>query len=252
MSFVAGLLCCAVLLGAFVSGGGNPALLFDWHSILLVAGGTMALGFMSFPGGAFWGRLGDAAHAMHKENEKALEEELLSLARLAREKGVLALEEAESRVSDALVKEGLLLISGAASQETVRSVLQTQADGYRKQEQAAHDLLERMGYLAIGLGIVGTLIQAIFMLRRYTGPQMFASGLAGVLLPVAYGVLLAYMVLFPLAARVRAGSARQESLRKAAVEGVLAVQAGESLFVVQERLQTILHPSAKKRKRAAQ
>lgn len=251
MSFVVGLLCCAVLLGAFIAGGGNPALLFEWRSVLLVAGGTAALSCMGFPTGAFFWRLGDAARAMRKADGKSLEEELLSLARLAREKGVLALEEAEPRVSNELVREGLLLISGAASQETVRAVLQTQADGHKARERAAQDQLEHMACIAIGMGIVGTLLKTIFMLRRYTGPQMLASGFAGALLPAAYGVLLAYLVLFPLAARVRAGSARQENLRKAAMDGILAVQAGEPLFVVQERLRTILHPVAGKKDRAA-
>lgn len=251
MSFIIGLISCAVLLAAFLSGGGNPALLLDWRSLVLVAGGTAALGFMGGAGGSFAARAGDAARAMRHSGAQKLEEELLSLARLAREKGVLALEAAEERVSNVLVRQGLRLISASAGQETVRSVLYTRADGQTARERAAQEWLEHLAYLAVGVGVVGTLLKTIFMLRRYTGPKTLASGFAGALLPVVYGVLLAYIVLLPLAARVRSGSVKHQNFRKAAVEGILAVQAGESLFVVQERLHTILQPDGKKADRAA-
>ncbi|MFT8887923.1 MAG: MotA/TolQ/ExbB proton channel family protein [Ethanoligenens sp.] len=250
MSFVISFFCCVLLFGVFVLGGGNPALLFDWRSVLLVVGGVAALSVMSFPAGALGARLRDAARTMRRTNGEKLEEELISLAMLAREKGMLALEDAESRIANALVREGVLLISGAASQETVCAVLQKQADGQKIGEQAAQELFERMAYLAMGIGAAGTLLKIVLMLHRYTGPQTLAPGIAGALLPVAYGALLAYVVFLPLAARVRTGSIRQQSLRQAAMEGILAVQAGESMFVVQERLRTILHPTVDKHARA--
>lgn len=250
MSFVVGLICCAVFFAAFILGGGNPALLLDGRSALLVVGGMTALGCMSLPGGMLRDRLGAAARAMRRTKSKKLEEELVSLARLAREKGLIALEDAEPRVSDALVREGLLLISGGAGPETVRAVLEKQADCQKAREHAAQELFERTAYLAVGVGGAGTLLKTVLMLYRYAGPQTLAPGVAAALLPVAYGALAAYVVLLPLAARIRAGAERQANQRQAAIEGILAVQAGEPLFVVQERLRTILHPVAEQARRA--
>lgn len=250
MSYIAGLLSCSVLLAVFMMGGGNPAQLFDWRSVLLVVGGTAALGCMSFPLRTLGQWFGDAARAMRRENGAKLEEELYALARLAREKGVLALESAAERVTNGLVREGLLLISAATSYETVRTILQKQADCEKARSQSAQEFFERMAYLSIGVGVAGTLLKTVFTLHRYTGPRTLAPDIAGALLPVVYGALLAYLVLLPLAARVRAGAARHETIRQAAIEGVLAMQAGDSMFVVQQRLKTILHPDAEKGGRA--
>ncbi len=242
MSFFTGLISIAVLVAVFAAAGGNPAQLADGWALLLVAGGTAALGAMSSPFSVLGRLLHHARHALHRADGEKVEKELFVLARLAREKGLLALEPAEGWLTDPLVREGVRLISAAAGPDAVRLILEKEAESERAGGREVQSLFERMGCLGIGVGAAGTLFRIILVLRHYTGPRAFASGMAGALIPLTYGVLLAYLVLFPLAGRIREGAEHRRKIRQTAIEGVLAIQAGESMFLVERRLETLLRP----------
>jgi len=237
MSFVLGIVICAAALAVISIGGGNPSRLLDYHALLLVAGGMAGLAFIICPLKEVARNLKTAASAMRKsENNQKLFERIMELVQTARREGVLALDGREDDEKNPILKKGLSLIAGSADRETIESILQKDAQNMAEREKTAQEFIERVAIMLPGIGVLGTLVEIVQMLYTYKGPQTLAPGIARSLLPVVYGGAIAYLVLMPLASRVKSGSDRQKQQRELAIQGVLAIQAGEPPHIAGERL----------------
>jgi len=242
MSFVLGIILCSLAIFMVAIRGGNPAMLFDYNALLLVVCGTFASMLITMPFAAIKDHIRAIKGALRTGTKpKKLTGEILELARVARREGVLALEGREKTVHNHLLRQGLILMFSAADHQIVRSILENEAQCTTRRECSAAEYFERIAIFAPGIGMVGTLIEIVQMLFKYNGPNTLAPQIASSLLPVVYGTLLAYLVLLPLSARIRAGSERHALLRGLCIEGVLAIQAGEPLHIVEERLKVFLN-----------
>lgn len=237
MSFILGIVLCAAALGVIVMGGGNPAKLLDYNALLLVAAGMAGVMFIICPLPTFIKNLRTAAKVLRgSSGTHKLVDQIMDLVQTARREGVLALEGREDEVNDEILKKGLVLISGSADRETIESILLKEAEHAGQKEKSAQEFIERIAVMLPGIGMIGTLVEIVQMLYTYRGPQMLAPGIARALLPVVYGGIAAYLILMPLASRVRSGADRLRSQRELAIQGVLAIQAGEPPHIAEERL----------------
>lgn len=237
MSFIIGLVLCAAALTAIVLGGGNTANLLDGKALLFVVIGTAGLISITSPMNLIPKTIHNAAEALHKgQKPDRLIAQIMELVQTARRSGVLALEGSENDVSDPIIKKGLILITGSADRETIKNVLASDAKYMTDVEKSAQEFIERIAGMSLGAGMIGTLIEIVQMLYAYKGPQTLAPGIAKALLPVVYSGILAYLVLMPLASRVKSGSDRQKLGRELSIQGVLAIQSGEPPYIVEQRL----------------
>lgn len=243
MSFLLGIAVCAVAIALVALGGGNPVLLFDYRALLLVLCGTLASVFVTLPFSAVREELASILASLRRAADPhKLMQEILEFARIARRSGILSLEGKEKQVRDPILKKGLVLLADSADHETVRSILEKEADCISHREKSAQEYIERTAAFAPGIGMVGTLVEIVQMLYKYGGPSTLAPQIARSLLPVLYGAGLAYLLLLPFAARVRVGTERLRVMRELAIEGVVAIQAGEPIHIVEERLKVFLPP----------
>jgi chemotaxis protein MotA len=112
-------------------------------------------------------------------------------------------------------------------------------------------LFENIGKFAPAFGMIGTLLGLIMMLGNMTDPSKIGSGMAIALLTTLYGAALSYASFLPMAEKL-AFSSRQEILaRDIVIKGILAIQAGESPRVIEQKLNTFLSPQQRKTKNAA-
>lgn len=236
MSFIIGLVLCVAALVIVVTGG-NPARLFDYKALLFVLAGTAGIILITSPMASFLKDLRCAVGTLRRSvKPDRLIEQIMELVQTARHEGVLALEGYEDKLKDPILKKGLVLITGSADRETIESILLTDAQYAAGLEKSAQDFIERIAVMSPGIGMIGTLVEIVQMLYTYKGPQTLAPGIANALLPVVYAGIISYLVLMPLASRVKGGSDRQKLQRELAIQGVLAIQSGEPPHIVEQRL----------------
>lgn len=241
MSFVLGILLCCAALVIIVMDGGSPAKLLDCNALLLIAAGMAGVMFIICPLTVLRQNLSAAAKALHKKvNTQKLIEQIIELVGTARREGILALEGCEDNVREAILKKGLILISNSADRETIENILQSDAKGMCEKEKSAQEFIERIAVMLPGIGMIGTLVEIVQMLYTYKGPQNLAPGIAKALIPVIYGGAAAYLILMPLASRIKSGSDRLKRQRELEIQGVLAIQAGEPPHIAEERLSIYL------------
>jgi chemotaxis protein MotA len=237
MSFIIGLVLCAAALAAIILGGGNIANLLDGKALLFVVLGTAGLVFITSPMNSIPKTVHNAAGTLRKgQKPDNLIEQIMNFVQTARHSGILALEGSENSVDDPIIKKGLILITGSADRETIKSILANDAKYMTDVEKSAQEFIERIAAMTVGIGMIGTLIKIVQMLYVYKGPQTLAPGIANALLPVVYSGILAYIVLMPLASRVKSGSDRRKLQRELSIQGVLAIQSGEPPYIVEQRL----------------
>jgi chemotaxis protein MotA len=203
----------AIIAGAWFEG---LSIGFLWHptAALIVGGGT--LGAVIVRRGV--AGIASAFRAVWKigttENGDAHKVELAKLAwlsRSAQKNGVKAFENYADGLDDALVARGLILIADGADKERVKETLLRRLS--HEDEEGSHDAttLEAAGGFAPTFGILGAVLGLIGVLRVLDKPDALGAGIATAFVATIYGLGLANLLFFPLAARLRA---RHEMLMK--------------------------------------
>lgn len=249
MSFIMGILFCAAGFAMIVVGGVNPTRLLDYKALVLVTAGTVGIMFVISPLPVIMQNISTAAMTLRKRlNSQKLILQIMEFVQTARRDGILALEGCETQIKDSILKKGLILVTGSADRETIESILSKDAENISEKEKSAEEFIEHVAMMSPIIGIIGTLVEIVQMLYTYKESAMLAPGIAKALLPVVYSGIIAYLIIMPLASRVKSGSDRLKRQRELAIQGVLAIQAGEPQHITEERLSIYMDETEKNRK----
>jgi chemotaxis protein MotA len=162
------------------------------------------------------------------EEIEATKARLTWLARLERREGPLALESQATVTTDPLISQALTLVSQYAEPKQVRDRLERLLD--HEDEQGLRDVttLEGAASYAPTFGIVGAVLGLIQVLRALADPTQLGIGIATAFVATIYGVGLANLILFPLAARMRERHNNFMRQREAIAEALIALAAHET------------------------
>lgn len=231
-----------VIMG--IMADGDIMLYFNWASILIVLGGTIASTFVAYPLQKVFEAVKIASNAFsHKQIEPGeIIAKIIQLANIARKEGLLALEEATEEIGDHFLEKGVMLIVDGTDPELVRSLLETELAFVEERHKSGQGIFELMGSISPAFGMIGTLIGLINMLRRLDDPSSIGPSMAVALITTFYGSLMANLIFIPIANKLKHRS-REEILRKEImVEGILSIQAGENPRIIEEKLKAFLPP----------
>ena len=204
----------------------------------IVLGGTLGVIFVTTPGRA----LGHSARrvlglfsvpAMERE---ALVEQIIAFSRASRFKGIATLEETARSVGNDFLREAMLLATEVESRTELQSVLETRLRVRERQSEADAKTLEVAGGFAPTLGILGTVVGLIEVLRQFSNLESVSFGIGMAFVSTIYGLGLANLVLLPAAHRIRARGAEAFEFHELIVEGVLCLFDQVHPALVRQRL----------------
>jgi chemotaxis protein MotA len=237
----------AVLLSILLEGGHLSAFL-NLPAALIVFGGTFGASVIGLPirhaAGvaqillrAFFGR--------HISQTQVIET-LSNLIRRARRDGVLALESEAKNIDNEFLRTGLQLVIDGTSQELLRDILTTELDAMRSRHTTGQNVFSNLGGFAPTLGIIGTVMGLIHMLGKLDKPEDMGRSIASAFVATLYGVSIANLLFLPIANKLRANSEEELAAYEIAIEGILALQAGESPRIAATRMRSYLSPRSKR------
>ncbi len=244
-SVVGTFLCFGLVLFAMATGDGGIVIFLHVPSMLIVCGGTLAVVMMNFP-------LGDIKNLMKvtlrtylfKLNAPSEEiERIIDYANLARKEGLLSLEGRLQEVDDAFFAKGIQLVIDGFPAETVRDIMDLEAEWQRQRHTTGKKMLEAIGAFAPAFGMIGTLVGLVQMLQNLDDPSKIGGGMATALLTTMYGAMIANMMFIPLAGKLDVRAKEESLLRELMIEGIVAIQAGEGPQLIKEKLKSFLSPS---------
>jgi len=232
-----------LVLAAILSGPG-PETFIHVPSLMITVGGTVAATLINFPLKKVIGvfavikkTLLSAIPVPTSEIER-----IVSLSKLARSEGILAIENRLEEIRDPFLVKGLQLVVDGTDPENLRGILNTELDYMRSRHEAGKSVLDTMGAFAPAFGMIGTLIGLVQMLRNLDDPSKIGAGMAVALITTFYGSLVANLFCLPLAGKLDARSKEEILVKEMLIEGIAAIQSGDNPRLIQERLKSFLPP----------
>ncbi len=253
LSLLAGV---AIALGATIAGiystGVSFAYFFQPTGVLIVLGGTLGVILVTTPRDSLLHSLRRVAELLSRTemNREALLEEMVGYARTARRKGVLALEPSIPIASDRFLGKGLQLVIDLTGRAELQSILETDLRMTERHGEADAKALEVAGGFAPTIGIIGTVVGLIDVLRQFSKVQSVGYGVGTAFVSTIYGLALANLVLRPAAHRIRARVAENFETQEMILEGVLSIVDSVHPSLLRMRLESFVRRTDLKHERA--
>ncbi|MDP8242784.1 MAG: motility protein A [Candidatus Hinthialibacter antarcticus] len=245
LSTVVGMVLCLGLIAASMIAGGSPGAFIDIPSALTVIGGTFALTLVNFPIPTVLGMGGVVKNAFFFKQLSPLDtvSTLVSFAERARREGILALEGSMDEIEDDFIGTGLRLAVDGVEPELIKDILQTELAFIEDRHRGGREILDFMGSIAPAMGMIGTLMGLVQMLKNLADPNAIGPSMALALLTTMYGAVIANVFAIPVSGKLKVRSADEILLKEVAIEGIMSIQAGDNPRILEQKLLAFLAPS---------
>lgn len=233
----------AVIL--IVSGITVPKLgnFWDLPSVEIVVGGTIAGLIACYPFSmiknvpkhlrmCFKGNMFDVPKTVDK---------IVELAMVARQNGLLALEEKADEIEEPFFKSAVLMIVDANDPDKVRYTLERELDDKLARHEEVRGMYLKGSALAPAFGMIGTLIGLINMLKGMNlsgsgGASTLGQDMSVALITTFYGSSLSNVLFHPIAQKLAVRNSEEELYCSTIIEGVISIQNGDNPKTIRENL----------------
>lgn len=239
IGFVVGM---GLIVGSIALGNALPAFI-DVPSLLIVVGGTIAttmimerlenvIGAMKVAKNALFQPPGDVTKTIKV---------ILELSATARREGLLALEKV--KVDDPFLAKGVRMAVDGLPEEQIVETLEAELVAMKQRHSRGQKLFKFMGASAPAMGMIGTLIGLVQMLKSLDDPNSIGPSMAVALLTTFYGAVLANVFAIPVAEKLDRRSQEESANMTVVIAGVRSIVAGHNPAIVKDALQARLPPT---------
>lgn len=227
----------AILIGQVLEGG-HPSSLMQITAAIIVYGGTAGAVVLSFPQRDLILALTAIKRVYFNQSvdQKELITEIVKYATKARKEGVIALEKEAKNASDPLITLGLEAVADGADPKLVKDLMETQIAQMEGESKAAYKVWEGAGAYAPTIGIVGAVLGLIHVMGNLADPSSLGAGIAVAFVATVYGLVGANLFFIPFSTRIKLKDEQNFLTKEMMVEGVIAIQAGESPALIERKL----------------
>lgn len=218
----------------------------DIPSVVIVLGGTVAALVASFPFSSLAKipkHIGIMISNKNYNAEKVIDT-LVEMAKTARKKGLLVLEEQANEVKDPFLKQSIMLIVDAMDAEKIREMLESEVEAMADRHDEDVSFYEKGSSVAPAFGMIGTLVGLVNMLKNMNmdsgGSSTIGSDMSVALITTFYGCVVAHLFFSPMAKKLRIRNDQELLYKQIIIEGVLSIQAGDNPKYLEEKLLSYL------------
>jgi len=228
----------AALLAGIAASGVRLVYFFQPTGALVVAGGTLGAFFVTTPRASLIQAFRRARELFvpPQLDHAELIDQIMALMKHARASGLLAIEPMLEGVRCSFLRESLALALDVAQRAELEDALLSRVRLRERQLESGARPFEVAGGFAPTLGVLGTVIGLLEVLRRFSDLASVAAGIGAAFVSTIYGLALANLVLLPLAYRIRARAAEAVEQDELIVEGVLCLYDRVHPSLARERL----------------
>ncbi len=215
---------------------------FQPTGLFIVFGGTIGVIFITTPRSALvhaWHRVMDLLW-MPDVDRTALIEEIMTFVKPARGNGLIGVEPMIEQARHPFLRESLLLALDVQQRGELQGTLETKIRLRERQGEADAKVLEVAGGFAPTIGVLGTVVGLIDVLRQFSNLSSVAGGIGTAFVSTIYGLALANILLLPAANRIRTRVAETFEIQEMITEGVLCMFDRMHPSLVRERLNAFL------------
>ena len=241
----------ALLITAVLMGGGARVFL-NLEAIMITFGGTIAATLISYPLDRVLKFFTLVVRLFKEESQTVFENtisRLVELGHKAYQGTIFSLEKEAKQENNRYLRAGLELLVQDAPAARIARRFAIEVEGVRSRHQEGIQLFSFMSRIAPSLGLVGTLIGMINMLRGIgadVSPETLGPNMAVALVCTLYGCLLAFLLFLPASEKLKAYSVREQALIQMICEAVLLIRDNQSGREIEDTLNAYLPPKKRK------
>ncbi|HOO81754.1 MAG TPA: MotA/TolQ/ExbB proton channel family protein [Alphaproteobacteria bacterium] len=205
------------LIIAAIAIGDSNANFIEVRSLMIVLLGTLTATAISYTpeelsrSGAIFSR----SVFIHKWNPTAMAANLVSLAVIAKKKGVLALTSYESELrKDAFLYRSFQMVVDGFPADDIEFLLTQELEAGIERHKRSASITRRASEIAPAMGLIGTLIGLVMMLADLENPETIGPAMAVALLTTFYGAILGTIVMAPLAVKLEKRSSDESLIKR--------------------------------------
>ena len=228
--------------------GGSLLSLIDLPSFLLVMVGSYFCLITSSTlsdGLGIWSIIG-RTYRIPVFNEQGIITKMMAFSEKARREGLLALEDELEDLDDEFMKKGLRLVVDGTDAEVIKNLMELELTQMQSRHSFKISLLYTWASLAPALGMMGTVIGLIAMLKNLEDKSTIGPNMALALVTTFYGSIIANFLLIPSGTKLRAQDSKEATVMEMIIEGVLSIQAGDNTRILAMKLLAYLKPAERR------
>lgn len=239
-STILGLIIAFSLIGAALAFGGSVGSFFNIPAAFIVIGGTIAVTSIAY-------RAEDLAKAWtilkasvfyRIRTPKSLAKNLMDIAVLAKQKGVLAISQQENELQkDPYVAYAMRYVTDGFKTEDVMQILTHDMDALIERHKTGASIIRRASEIAPAMGLIGTLVGLVQMLSQLNDPSSIGPAMAVALLTTFYGAILGTVILAPMAAKLERNASIDIMVKDLIISAAISISKQES----PRKLETVLN-----------
>lgn len=215
--------------------------------LLIVVVGTIAISLMKF-------RLSTVADSFKlafstvfldkTEQPIVLIEQVRELSVIVRKEGILGLERAE--IEDPFLQKGVALCIDGHPPEFIEEVLIQDLTQSMERYDTAERIFKGLAETAPGLGMLGTLVGLVQMLKNMAEPSSVGPAMAVALLTTFYGAFIAQVIALPMAEKLSLKAMDEHRNMSLVITSIQNILKGQNPKVISDVLASYLTPTQKK------
>ncbi|HHN65987.1 MAG TPA: flagellar motor protein PomA [Nitrospirae bacterium] len=229
---------------------GSPISAFiNIPGLMIVVGGTVMATLIMQKLEVVLGAINVAMNAFFDRTEPpdTMIKQIVTLAAKARKGGLLALE--NEKINHPFLARGIrMAVDGVEPQEIIQT-LKIEKASLHKRHETGQKVFRFMGSTAPAMGMVGTLIGLVQMLRTMNDPSTIGPAMAVALLTTFYGAVMAFLVFNPIAEKLEERTKNEKLLMDIIVSGVEGITKGINQSILEDKLMAYLSPKMRKTRR---
>jgi chemotaxis protein MotA len=171
---------------------------------------------------------------------------LMAMSEKARREGLLALEEELEDLDDEYMKKGMRLVVDGTDAQVIRDLMENDLTNMQARHAAKISTLNGWAGLAPGLGMLGTVVGLVGMLKNLQDKDALGPNMAVALITTFYGSIVANILMLPWAGKLKTYDLLEAKSKEMAIEGVLSIQAGDNPRILAMKLLAYLDPLDRK------
>ena len=225
--------------------GGDAGIFLNVNSALIVIGGALSTAFIAFPSKKVLGMVTIIRNAF-KPNVYEPEDYVDDITRLAsvyRSRGMKQLENEESGLDNRFLKNGIGMIVDGYNAKEIHELMERELNAMNERHNSGIKVIRFIALQAPVFGMAGTLIGLVQMLMHLDDPSTIGPALATALITTFYGLMLANLIMTPLAAKLTSRTDMEGVLLKAIRIGIIGIHDRVNPQKIQRSMNALLAPS---------
>ena len=227
--------------------GGSALIFINIPGVLIVGGGTLATCFIKFSMQDVINTIKVAMKAFMVKMEPPKEtiKKMVSLAKIAKKEGLIALE--KEKPDDKFSAKAVQYLSDGYDEGLIEDMLNKDIRLTIQRHSIGQKIFRGMGSSAPAFGMIGTLIGLVQMLASMDDPASIGPSMAVALLTTLYGALIANLVCLPLADKLTLRSQQEQENKNIIREAAIGISRSVSPIVLEETLKIYLSPKERQK-----